>query len=255
MYGKITALGTKSGTAGNRQTERNRWIEERWRFLSGHIVRAVTRTSAPKEKHIIEQLLDDPLEGTSTPSPSSSKQLCSRHSASIDLTTAGGAEQGTDVDRISILNRSIQDCQRLLQEGRTQTDFTNRAIEFGRSITKGVISDDEWDYGWDIVNGAITYRNKKLMKARAPQEQRPLVPQPRLPHFYDQYTDRHYGLPPAMGGHPAFRAEQRHSPSPLMFADLQPARDPPLPVACGEIRGNGPFQDSAQGCADVNYPN
>ncbi|XP_055522301.1 uncharacterized protein LOC129716455 isoform X2 [Leucoraja erinacea] len=233
MYGKITALGTKSGTAGNRQTERNRWIEERWRFLSGHIVRAVTRTSAPKEKHIIEQLLDDPLEGTSTPSPSSSKQLCSRHSASIDLTTAGGAEQGTDVDRISILNRSIQDCQRLLQEGRTQTDFTNRAIEFGRSITKGVISDDEWDYGWDIVNGAITYRNKKLMKARAPQEQRPLVPQPRLPHFYDQ----------------------RHSPSPLMFADLQPARDPPLPVACGEIRGNGPFQDSAQGCADVNYPN
>lgn len=57
MYGKITALGTKSGTAGNRQTERNRWIEERWRFLSGHIVRAVTRTSAPKVI-LLQQIFD-----------------------------------------------------------------------------------------------------------------------------------------------------------------------------------------------------
>ncbi|XP_055507209.1 uncharacterized protein LOC129706769 isoform X1 [Leucoraja erinacea] len=251
IYGKVTAFGTKTGSAGSTLTERNRWIEEKWRFLSGHIVRVVTRTSAPKEQHIIDHAFDDPQEGTSMPSPSTSQQHRSRHISSIDLTTP--AEEGTDGNSIKSLINTVRDGIKLLEEGRLRPNsFTQRAVDFCQAIMEEEINERQWDFVWNMINGAITMRNKKLMEARAPEAQRPLVPQPRPPHFYDQYTDRTYGLPRAMGAHPTFRAEQRHSPSPLMFTEQQPARNPPLPFVYGEGRAQTPFQEGADGFADVN---
>ncbi|XP_055507210.1 uncharacterized protein LOC129706769 isoform X2 [Leucoraja erinacea] len=229
IYGKVTAFGTKTGSAGSTLTERNRWIEEKWRFLSGHIVRVVTRTSAPKEQHIIDHAFDDPQEGTSMPSPSTSQQHRSRHISSIDLTTP--AEEGTDGNSIKSLINTVRDGIKLLEEGRLRPNsFTQRAVDFCQAIMEEEINERQWDFVWNMINGAITMRNKKLMEARAPEAQRPLVPQPRPPHFYDQ----------------------RHSPSPLMFTEQQPARNPPLPFVYGEGRAQTPFQEGADGFADVN---
>ncbi|XP_032885394.1 uncharacterized protein LOC116978385 [Amblyraja radiata] len=211
IYGKVTALGTKTGSAGSTLTE------------------------------------------SSTPSPSTSQQHRSRHISSIDLTTPGGAEEGTDGNSIKSLNNTVRDGIKLLEEGHLRPNsFTQRAVDFCQAIMEEEINEGQWDFVWNMINGAITMRNKKLMEARAPEAQRPLVPQPRPPHFYDQYTDRTYGLPRAMGAHPPFRAEQRHSPSPLMFTEQQPARNPPLPFVYGEGRAQTPFQEGADGFADVN---
>ncbi|XP_055497622.1 uncharacterized protein LOC129700876 isoform X2 [Leucoraja erinacea] len=210
IYGKVTALGTKTGSADSALTERNRWIEEKWRPLSEHIVCVVTRTSAPKEQHINDHASDDPLEGTSTPRPSTSQQHHSRQISSIDLTTPGGAEEGTDGNSIKSLNNTVRDGIKLLEEGRLRPNsLTQRAVDFCQAVMEEEITEGHWDFVWNMINGAITYRNKKLMEARAPEAQRPLVPQPRPPHFYHQYTDRTYGLPHAMGAQPQFRAEQR----------------------------------------------
>ncbi|XP_032894432.1 uncharacterized protein LOC116984384 [Amblyraja radiata] len=206
IYGKVTALGTKTGSAGSTLTERNRWIEEKWRFLSGHIVRVVTRTSAPKEQHIIDHAFDDPLEGTSTPSPSTSQQHRSRHISSIDLTTPGGAEEGTDGNSIKSLNNTVRDGIKLLEEGCLRPNsFTQRAVDFCQAIMEEEINEGQWYFVWNMINGAITMRNKK-----------------------------------------------RHSPSPLMFTEQQPARNPPLLFVYGEGRAQTPFQEGADGFADVN---
>ncbi|XP_055513598.1 uncharacterized protein LOC129710553 [Leucoraja erinacea] len=253
IYGKVTAPGTKTGSAGSTLTERNRWIEEKWRFLPGHIVPVVTRTSAPKEQHIIDHASDDPVEGTSTPRPSTSQQHRSRQISSIDLTTPGGAEEGTDGNIIRSLNDTVRDGIQLLEEGRLRTNIvTQRAVDFCQVIMEEEITEDHWDFIWIMINGAIAFRNKKLMKARACEAQRPVVPQPRPPRFYHQYADRTYGMPRAMGAQPQFRAEQRHSSSPLMFTEQQPGRDSPLPFY-GEGCAQTPSQEGTDYFTDSDF--
>ncbi|XP_055521156.1 uncharacterized protein LOC129715310 [Leucoraja erinacea] len=256
IYGKVTALGTKTGSAGSKLTERNRWIEEKWRFLSGHIVRVVTRTSAPKERHIIDHASNDPAEGTSAPRPSTSQQHRSRPMSSIDLTTPGSAEEGTDGNIMRSLNNNVRDGLQLLEEGRLRTNpVTQRTVDFCSAIMEADISEELWDFLWIMINGAIAFRNKKLIKARASEAQRQLVPQPRPPHFYHQYADRRYGTPRAMGEQPQFRDEQRHSPSPLIFTEQQPGRNSPLPFVYGEGRAQTPSQEGTDGFADSDFEN
>ncbi|XP_055487424.1 uncharacterized protein LOC129694707 isoform X3 [Leucoraja erinacea] len=74
IYGKLTTMATKTGTAGKKFTKRQQWIHDKWSFMKPHIVRVERRRSCKKFQKLNpppsapHALVEDPFQGASTTS-------------------------------------------------------------------------------------------------------------------------------------------------------------------------------------------
>ncbi|XP_032880831.1 uncharacterized protein LOC116975622 isoform X2 [Amblyraja radiata] len=154
IYGKLTIMGTKTGTAGKKFTKRQQWIHDKWSFMKPHIVRVERRRSCKKFQKLNPPPsaplaeVEDPLEVTSitraglmpigptvpnwaprllmpalsTTTPSTSQQHYQRrmahenHSEASSPDVTNGDEEGERNEMIRILIEQAKDATRAFHE-------------------------------------------------------------------------------------------------------------------------------------------
>ncbi|XP_055521175.1 uncharacterized protein LOC129715328 [Leucoraja erinacea] len=130
IYGKLTIMGTKTGTAGKKFTKRQQWIHDKWSFMKPHIVRVERRRSCKKNlagnlgvtdtvPNWAPRLLMPALSSTS---PSTSQQHFQRrmahenHSGASSPDVTNGDREGERNELIRILIEQAKDATRAFHE-------------------------------------------------------------------------------------------------------------------------------------------